>query len=133
MAALPRTIIVGAGRLGSGIGAALAARDIPVSFAVRSLGRGLPAAAGPVADPATYADARWILIATPDHAIWPTATLLGELGVVGKKSVVLHLSGLHHRGALKPLALSGAALGSFHPLQSSRCRPRPPPGFPGRT
>ena len=119
MAPLPRTVIVGAGRLGHGIGAALVARGVPVRFAVRRLGkRTLPAPEGLVDDPATYQRARWILIATPDHAVWSTASTVGELGVVGPQTVVLHLSGVHDRSALKPLALSGAALGSFHPLQS---------------
>lgn len=119
MAPIPATVIVGAGRLGHGVGAALVARGISVRFAVRRLGkRTLPAPEGLVTDAETYRRARWILIATPDHAIWPTATTLGELGVVGPQTVVLHLSGVHDRSALKPLALSGAALGSFHPLQS---------------
>lgn len=119
MAPIPRTVVIGAGRLGQGIGAALVARGIGVTFAVRRVGRkNLPAAEGLANDPTTYRGARWILIATPDHAIWPTANLLGELGVVRPTSVVLHLSGIHGRSALKPLALSGAALGSFHPLQS---------------
>lgn len=118
MAALPAVVVVGAGRLGHGVGAALAGRDIPVVFAVRKLGRVLPAPSGLLSDPATFVGARWILIATPDHAIWATAAALGELGVIGKASVVLHLSGLYDRAALKPLALSGASLGSFHPLQS---------------
>ena len=97
----------------------MVARGVSVRFAVRRLGKkSLPAAEGLAAQAATYRGARWILIATPDFAIWPTAALLGELGVVGPATVVLHLSGLYDRGALKPLALSGAALGSFHPLQS---------------
>ncbi len=119
MAPIPRTVVIGAGRLGQGIGTALVARGIAATFAVRRLEKKrLPAPEGLVDDPATYRRARWILIATPDHAIWPTASLLGDLGVVGRTSVVLHLSGLYGKSALKPLALSGAALGSFHPLQS---------------
>jgi predicted short-subunit dehydrogenase-like oxidoreductase (DUF2520 family) len=100
------------------MGAALVARDVAVTFAVRKLGKTLPAPAGLVSEAVTYRRARWILIATPDHAIWGTAARLAELGAVGPTSVVLHLSGLHDRSALKPLAFSGAALGSFHPLQS---------------
>jgi predicted short-subunit dehydrogenase-like oxidoreductase (DUF2520 family) len=119
MALIPTTVIIGAGRLGQGIGTALVARGTSVRFAVRRPGKkDLPAPEGLATEAATYRGARWILIATPDFAIWPTATLLGELGVVTRSAVVLHLSGLHDRGALKPLALSGAALGSFHPLQS---------------
>ena len=118
MAPIPTTVIVGSGRLGHGIGAALVSRGIRVTFAVRRLGKNLPAAQGPFGIAETYRGARWILIATPDHAIWSTASTLSELGVVGPSSVVLHLSGVHDRSVLKPLAFSGAALGSFHPLQA---------------
>ena len=59
-----------------------------------------------------------VLIATPDDVIEPVALELGRYRSVGEAAVVLHLSGLLDRAALRPLDVTGAALGSFHPLQS---------------
>jgi predicted short-subunit dehydrogenase-like oxidoreductase (DUF2520 family) len=59
-----------------------------------------------------------LIIATPDDAIADAARLLLERGVVHGSHDVLHLSGLLDRSALAPLEHTGAALGSFHPLQT---------------
>jgi predicted short-subunit dehydrogenase-like oxidoreductase (DUF2520 family) len=59
-----------------------------------------------------------ILLAVPDAAIAPAAAELCGQGVVRSRHAVLHLSGLLDRGALHALLSSGAALGSFHPLQT---------------
>jgi predicted short-subunit dehydrogenase-like oxidoreductase (DUF2520 family) len=58
------------------------------------------------------------LLAVPDAAIGSVAEQLGGEGVIGSRHAVLHLSGLLDRGALAALASTGAALGSFHPLQT---------------
>jgi predicted short-subunit dehydrogenase-like oxidoreductase (DUF2520 family) len=59
-----------------------------------------------------------VLIAVPDDSIGAVAEDLARGQAVGERHVVLHLSGLLDRDALRPLAVTGAALGSFHPLQS---------------
>jgi predicted short-subunit dehydrogenase-like oxidoreductase (DUF2520 family) len=59
-----------------------------------------------------------VIVATPDDAIGAVAAELARQNAVGAGQVVLHLSGLLDRLALHALASSGAALGSFHPLQS---------------
>jgi predicted short-subunit dehydrogenase-like oxidoreductase (DUF2520 family) len=59
-----------------------------------------------------------ILIATPDDAIAGVSTQLRHDRSVGSGHVVLHLSGLLDRHALIALEPTGAALGSFHPLQT---------------
>lgn len=59
-----------------------------------------------------------VCLAVPDDAIAPLAAELAAEGAIGPGSVVLHLSGLLDRRSLAPLAQSGAALGSFHPLQT---------------
>lgn len=59
-----------------------------------------------------------VLIAVPDDAIGEVAAAIAAGHAVGERHVVLHLSGLLDRHALRALAATGAALGSFHPLQS---------------
>jgi predicted short-subunit dehydrogenase-like oxidoreductase (DUF2520 family) len=59
-----------------------------------------------------------VLIATPDDAISRVSGELERDGSIDAHHVVLHLSGLLDRGALSTLESTGAALGSFHPLQS---------------
>jgi predicted short-subunit dehydrogenase-like oxidoreductase (DUF2520 family) len=64
------------------------------------------------------AGAELVLIATPDDAISFVAGELASERAISRDQVVLHLSGLLDRRALAPLEDSGAACGSFHPLQS---------------
>jgi predicted short-subunit dehydrogenase-like oxidoreductase (DUF2520 family) len=59
-----------------------------------------------------------VLLAVPDDAIMSVAAGLARESAVTAPQVVLHLSGLLDRRALEPLAATGAALGSFHPLQA---------------
>jgi predicted short-subunit dehydrogenase-like oxidoreductase (DUF2520 family) len=64
------------------------------------------------------AGAELVLIATPDDAIQEVAEELAAERAVSRDQVVLHLSGLLDKMALLPLEESGAACGSFHPVQS---------------
>jgi predicted short-subunit dehydrogenase-like oxidoreductase (DUF2520 family) len=114
-----RVAIVGAGRMGQGLALALQRGGRPVALVSRT--------AHPVADPLELhpgdrADALResgvALLAVPDRAIAPLADELAADGVIAAGHVVLHLSGLLDRAALAPLASTGAALGSFHPLQT---------------
>jgi predicted short-subunit dehydrogenase-like oxidoreductase (DUF2520 family) len=73
-------------------------------------------AAGAVGEAVTGAST--VLLAVSDDAITEVAGQLSAAGTVGPDHVVLHLSGLLDSHALRPLSASGAALGSFHPLQS---------------
>lgn len=113
-----RIAIIGAGRMGQGLGAALASRGQNVTL----LGR----RAQDVGPPFSLADA-WVpalrasslvLIATPDAAVESVAGEVAALGVIGSQHVVLHLAGPLDRSALASLATSGSGLGSFHPLQT---------------
>jgi predicted short-subunit dehydrogenase-like oxidoreductase (DUF2520 family) len=101
-----RLAILGAGRMGQGLALALRGHRVAlVSGRARS-------------DPEAVRAAEGVLLAVPDDAITPLAAkLLGERSV-DSGHVVLHLSGLLDRSALAPLAETGAALGSFHPLQT---------------
>jgi predicted short-subunit dehydrogenase-like oxidoreductase (DUF2520 family) len=63
-------------------------------------------------------EAELVLIATPDDAIEEVAAELAVRGGITHDQVILHLSGLLDRRALLPLEVSGAACGSFHPVQT---------------
>jgi predicted short-subunit dehydrogenase-like oxidoreductase (DUF2520 family) len=115
-----RTAIIGAGRVGQGIGLGLAAAGWDVTLLARTA-RPVPPPlrllAGAITGDAVR-DRPLILVATPDDAIPKAAAALAASGGVGRDHVVLHLSGLLDRTALGALTGTGAALGSFHPLQS---------------
>ena len=117
MSTLPRLAILGAGRMGQGLALALRAHDVAL---VSRRGH------APMAPLELFAKSRAeavrsagaVLLAVPDDAITPLAAELATEGSVATNHVVLHLSGLLDRRALAPLAAAGAALGSFHPLQT---------------
>jgi predicted short-subunit dehydrogenase-like oxidoreductase (DUF2520 family) len=64
------------------------------------------------------AGAGTVLLAVPDDSIAEVARHLSAASAIDATQTVLHLSGLHDRRALRALDGSGAALGSFHPLQT---------------
>jgi predicted short-subunit dehydrogenase-like oxidoreductase (DUF2520 family) len=102
--------IIGGGRMGRGLAGALSgAGERVVLWSRRE-------AVGAVED--AVSSAATIILAVPDDAIGSLAAELAQAGAVKPGQVVLHLSGLHGRDALGPLAQSGAALGSLHPLQT---------------
>lgn len=102
--------IVGGGRMGRGLATTLAEAGERVTLWSRR------EAAGAVED--AVSGARTVILAVPDDAIGPLAEALARADAVSGSQVVLHLSGLHGRDALAPLGATGAALGSFHPLQT---------------
>jgi predicted short-subunit dehydrogenase-like oxidoreductase (DUF2520 family) len=115
----PRITIIGAGRMGQGLGLALKRRGYKVVL----LNRGPRDVMAPLvlhqgSRAEATAGAELILIATPDDAIASVASELATERAIARDQVVLHLSGLLDRTALLPLEESGAACGSFHPLQS---------------
>ena len=111
--------ILGAGQMGQGLALALRRSHHPVFLVSRTL--------HPVIAPLrlhrgdrsdAIREAGVVLLAVPDDAIAPVASELAREGAVESRHAVLHLSGLLDRGALGPLVPTGAALGSFHPLQT---------------
>jgi predicted short-subunit dehydrogenase-like oxidoreductase (DUF2520 family) len=115
----PRVTIIGAGRMGQGLGLALKRRGYKVVL----LNRGPRDVIPPLvlhqgSRSEATAGAELILLATPDDAIAGVAAELAAERAVSRDQVVLHLSGLLDRTALLPLEETGAGLGSFHPLQS---------------
>jgi predicted short-subunit dehydrogenase-like oxidoreductase (DUF2520 family) len=106
----PPVVVIGAGRMGCGLAHALerAGRDARVLGREREPGEWSEAVRAPAL----------LLLAVPDDAIGQVAGALADGGAIGGEHVVLHCSGLLDRGALVGLEESGAALGSFHPLQT---------------
>jgi predicted short-subunit dehydrogenase-like oxidoreductase (DUF2520 family) len=74
--------------------------------------------AGPGTLTRAISGARTVIFAVPDDAIRGLAETIAAEHVVGVEQVVLHLSGLLGREGLTALARRGAAVGSFHPLQT---------------
>jgi predicted short-subunit dehydrogenase-like oxidoreductase (DUF2520 family) len=115
----PRVTIIGAGRMGQGLGLALKRRGYKIALVARTSREVTPPLMlhqGSRAE--ATAGAELVLIATPDDAIAQVAAELAAEGAISRDQVVLHLSGLLDRNALLPLEESGAGCGSFHPLQS---------------
>ncbi|HET8624222.1 MAG TPA: Rossmann-like and DUF2520 domain-containing protein [Gemmatimonadales bacterium] len=111
--------MLGPGRMGQGIAIALGA----TGHHVRLFGRGASQVVPPlVLYPGTWHEAtrgaHIVLVATPDGAIADAAEALRAGDAVGPNHAVLHLSGVLDRSALAALTPTGAALGSFHPLQT---------------
>jgi predicted short-subunit dehydrogenase-like oxidoreductase (DUF2520 family) len=118
--------IVGAGRLGRGLGrslrrlgwriGAVVTRSAAHSRgAVRAIGAGRPFATLT----SEVMDADVILLLTPDDALAEVARALAKLA--GRKcrgKIVLHGSGALDNSVLQALARCGAATGSIHPMQT---------------
>lgn len=115
----PRVTIIGAGRMGQGLGLALKRRGYKIALVARTAREVTPPLMlhqGSRAEATSGAEL--VLIATPDDAIISVAAELAAEGAITRDQVVLHLSGLLDRNALLPLEETGAGCGSFHPLQS---------------
>lgn len=115
----PRVTIIGAGRMGQGLGLALKRRGYKVVLVNRGPRDVVPPLVlhqGSRSEATSGAEL--VLLATPDDAIATVAAELAAERAISRDQVVLHLSGLLDRTALLPLEESGAGLGSFHPLQS---------------
>lgn len=122
----PLTIgVLGAGRVGAVLGAALAAAGHQVvvasgrSGATRGrIARLLPGTARrPVTDVARSAT-DLLLICVPDDALGPLVADLAEEGAFAPGQVVAHTSGAHGIGVLHPAAAAGARPLALHPAMT---------------
>jgi predicted short-subunit dehydrogenase-like oxidoreductase (DUF2520 family) len=122
---LPLTIgIVGAGRVGAVLGAALAAAGHEIVAAsgasqasLRRLAQLLPATA--VLPPAeAAARARLVLLAVPDDALAAVVDRLAGTGALGPGQIVAHTSGAHGLGVLAPAVRAGAEPLALHPAMT---------------
>jgi len=117
--AADRITIIGSGRMGQGLGRALAGAGYAVTLVGRRQRKVPSQLLLHVGDwPPVTRSCDVLLLATPDDVVEAVARRLIDENGVGSDQVVMHLSGLLDHGALNPLRPSGAALGSFHPLKS---------------
>ena len=130
--------IIGAGRLGTTLGRALAAKGHRIrALADRSLesakeGRRLVGQGRPVTDIAAAAAAgRVVILCLPDEEIRAAVGRLARSGVDWRRKTVLHTSGALPAEVLGPLRKKGAAVGSIHPAQSFPEKGMPPSRFRG--
>ncbi|HSE68231.1 MAG TPA: Rossmann-like and DUF2520 domain-containing protein [Gemmatimonadales bacterium] len=117
--ARPRIAIIGAGRMGQGLGLALQRRGYSAALFARSerpVAASLLLQTGDITAVTTGAEV--VIIATPDDAVTSVARQLAEAGAVSREQSVLHISGLLDHTALLPLRETKAGLGSMHPLQT---------------
>lgn len=113
-----KIVIIGAGRMGEGLGRALADESRSVTLLVRSVRPvppGLSAATGEAEWASALAAADVVVVATPDGAIASVATALGERAQLPASAVVLHLSGLLDHSVLRA---AGRPAASLHPLMA---------------
>ncbi len=121
---LPTVGLVGAGRVGAVLGAALAAAGYPVtaasgrSAASRArIARLLPGTPHTrVTDVLPAADL--VIFAVPDDALAPLVAHLAEGGHVRPGQVLVHTSGAHGVGILHPAVARGAAPIALHPAMT---------------
>ncbi len=132
----PLVGIVGAGAVGTALGAALHRAGWPVvavasrDAARRERFRGfVPGARGFAEAPAILDEAELIVLAVPDDAI---ERLTGELRLYGGQALV-HTSGVLGVEVLEPARAADTQLGAFHPLISFADTERAIQAFHGAT
>jgi predicted short-subunit dehydrogenase-like oxidoreductase (DUF2520 family) len=132
--------IVGAGRLGTALAAALVRRGWQAEAIVdrdaraaresrRIAGRGRAS----TSLAAAAKSGGTVIIAVPDDAVAGVAAALAGAAGSWSKRNVLHTSGLLPAAVLGPLAARGARVASLHPVQSFPRKDVPPSVFEGIT
>jgi predicted short-subunit dehydrogenase-like oxidoreductase (DUF2520 family) len=132
--------VVGAGRLGASLAAALVGRGWAIAHIVdtdrgaarearRLIGAGRTAAAlGPSSRPGEV-----VIVAVPDDAVGRAAAALARSGADWSGRTVFHTSGLLPAAALAPLRKRGARTASLHPVQTFPRKDTPASAFKGIT
>ncbi|UCD23017.1 MAG: DUF2520 domain-containing protein [Gemmatimonadota bacterium] len=116
---MTRIGIIGAGRAGVGLAAALTEAGYEVLLHGRSpkeVPTKIEFSHGEL--PAWLTDVDVLVLAVRDDALEPLALELSQSGKLHAEQVVLHLSGVLDGGVLASLRSRGCRLGSMHPLQS---------------
>ncbi|MFY1634659.1 Rossmann-like and DUF2520 domain-containing protein [Solwaraspora sp. WMMB335] len=120
----PAVGVIGAGRVGAVLAAALAAAGYPISAVSGSspasrdrIRRLLPAVPRrPAAEVAAAAEV--LIVAVPDDALPMVVAELVAAGAIRPDQVVTHISGAHGLAVLAPAARAGAATLALHPAMT---------------
>ncbi len=131
-------VIIGAGRLGTSLGRALAAKGHVIKAITcrsaasaresrRIIGQGISSTDNRAA--ASRADI--IFLCLPDEEIPKAAAELSRLRIEWPQKIVFHTSGLLPAEALASLRKKGASVASFHPVQSIARKTTSPSHFQG--
>lgn len=122
---LGRVAIVGPGRLGTVLAAALAAAGHTIAAAggggeaARARFRTRFPAAATVADPAAATpEADLVVVATPDDAVEPVVSALAQVDAIRDGQRVVHVAGSLGLGPLLRAQLAGARVAACHPAQT---------------
>lgn len=110
-----KVFILGAGKVGRALAAAMKSRGIPVTL--RPARKGVPT---------TRIDADVIILALRDRGLGPVAADLAASGVVPRKAVVVHNAGALPADALAPLRGLTAGIAQMHPMISFASRTKFP-------
>ncbi|MBV2361757.1 Rossmann-like and DUF2520 domain-containing protein [Streptomonospora nanhaiensis] len=119
-----RVGVVGAGRVGSALGAALAraGHEVVAASAVSERSRRLAEARLPTArltDPSDVVDsADLVLLTVPDDALEPLVRGLVETGADVTGTFLVHTSGAHGHQVLAPATAAGALPLALHPVMT---------------
>ena len=132
--------IVGAGRLGTVLGAALVRRGWTVAAVVDKDARAARESRRIIGRGAATSDfnrlskaAGMVVITVPDDALSRVARKLARSGVSWSGKTVFHTSGLLPARVLEPLQKRGARIASVHPIQSFPRKDAPASIFRGIT
>ncbi len=124
-----RVGIVGAGRVGGALGAALrrAGHDVVAASAVSASSRSrvermLPGAEV-LAPDEVIAAADFVLLSVPDDALRPLVAGLADTGAWREGQLVAHTSGAQGIGVLDPAAARGVLALALHPVMTFAGRP----------
>ena len=129
------TAIIGAGRLGTSLGRAMAGKGYSILWIAdrnaaaaresrRVIGQGRA-----TSDIFRAAEVGIIVLAVPDGEIEDAARTLAQKSGIWRGKIVLHTSGILSSDALAALRLKGASCASFHPVQTFPNKNLPPAHF----
>ncbi len=130
--------IIGAGRVGSAVGALLARAGFVISAvaaqtkAAAESARAFTGARHGATDPVrAAAGAGIVFITTPDRAIRDVSEKLAAGRALAAGTIVVHMSGAHSLDLLDAAAAAGAFRAVLHPLQSLASREQGVANLPG--
>lgn len=124
-----RVGVVGVGRVGSTLGAALAraGHDVVAASGVSDRSRERAARLLPGAEilppDETVATAEFVLLAVPDDVLRPLVSGLADTGAWRAGQLAAHTSGSHGIGVLDPAAARGVLALALHPVMTFAGRP----------